>query len=79
MATILSDTEIKQLLGTVIVDGDASCIRPNAYVLRLGPVGEFLSTGKEFTIGSKKKGLRIQPGHSVGVTAHETLDFRRAA
>jgi deoxycytidine triphosphate deaminase len=77
MATILNDIEIKRLLGTVIVDGDPLCVRPNAYVLRLGSVGEFLNTGKDFDIGSKKKGLRIQPGHSVAVTALETLDFRR--
>jgi deoxycytidine triphosphate deaminase len=77
MPTILSDIEIKRLLGTVIVDGDVACIRPNAYVLRLGAKGEFLNTGKEFDISSKTKGLRIQPGHSVGVTAYETLDFTR--
>lgn len=77
MATILNDVEIKRLIGTVIVDGDPLCIRPNAYVLRLGSKGEFLNTGKEFELGQKKKGLKIQPGHSVGVTAHETLDFRR--
>ncbi len=77
MAKILNDTEIARLLGTVIIDGEPACIRPNAYVLRLGPVGEFLTTGKEFQIGSKKKGLKIQPGQSVGVTAYETLDFRR--
>ena len=77
MATILNDTEIKRLLGTVIVDADPSCLRPNAYVLRLGATGEFLNTSKEFEIGPKKKGLRIQPGHSVAVTAFETLDFRR--
>lgn len=77
MATILNDVEIKRLLGTVIVAGDPSCIRPNAYVLRLGSAGEFLNTGKEFELGPKKKGLKIQAGHSVGVTALETLDFRR--
>lgn len=77
MATILNDTEIKQLLGKVIINGDPASIRPNAYVLRLGATGEFLTTGKEFDISSKKKGLRIQPGNSVGVTAYETLDFRR--
>src|SRR6266851_2215620 len=77
MAKILNDVEMKALLGKVIVDGDPACIRPNAYVLRLGSVGEFLNTGKEFEIGTKKKGLRIQPGSSVGVTAYETLDFRR--
>ena len=77
MATLLNDTEIKGLLGKVIIDGDPSCVRPNGYVLRLGSVGEFINTGKEFEIGSKKKGVRIQPGHSVGVTAFETVDFRR--
>ena len=77
MATLLNDTEIKGLLGKVIIDADPSCVRPNGYVLRLGAVGEFINTGKEFEIGSKKKGVRIQPGHSVGVTAFETLDFRR--
>jgi deoxycytidine triphosphate deaminase len=77
MATLLNDIELGRLMGTVIVDGDPSCIRPNAYVLRLGSVGEFLNTGKEFELGPKKKGLKIQPGHSVAVTAHETLDFRR--
>ncbi len=77
MAKILSDKEIRNLLGTVIIKGDSGCIRPNAYVLRLGPKGEFLNTGKEFNISTDKKGLCIQPGHSVAVTAYETLDFRR--
>jgi deoxycytidine triphosphate deaminase len=77
MPKILNDKELLRLLGQVIVDGDAACIRPNAYVLRLGASGEFLNTGKEFDISSDKKGLQIQPGHSVGVTAFETLDFRR--
>lgn len=77
MPILLSDTEIRRLIGTVIVDGDPTCIRPNAYVLRLGAKGEFLNTGKDFDIGYGKRGLRIQPGHSVGVTAFETLDFSR--
>ena len=77
MAKILSDREIRKLLGSVIINGEAGCIRPNAYVLRLGAKGEFLNTGKTFDIGSDKRGLRIQPGHAVAVTAYETLDFRR--
>src|SRR5262249_41367540 len=75
--TILSDTEINRLLGTVIINGDIANIRPNAYVLRLGARGEFLNTGKEFDLSKERKGLRIQPGDSVAVTAYETLDFRR--
>ena len=77
MATLLNDKEIKRLLGCVIVDGDPSCVRPNSYILRLGGTGEFLNAGKEFTLGKTKKGLKIQPGHSVALTAFETLDFRR--
>jgi len=77
MATLLNDKEIAGLVGRVIVNGDASCVRTNSYVLRLGPAGEFLNSGKEFTLGGSKKGIRIQPGHSVALTAFETIDFRR--
>lgn len=77
MATILNDEEIKRLIGKVILEGDPDCIRPNSYILRLGSIGEFLNTRKEFKLGDKKKGVRLPPGHSVALTAHETLDFRR--
>jgi deoxycytidine triphosphate deaminase len=77
MATILNDKEIAGLVGKVIINGDASCVRTNSYVLRLGSSGEFLNSGKEFNIGGSKKGIRIQPGHSVALTAFETIDFRR--
>ena len=77
MAKILNDTELKKLLGTVIVGGDPSSIKPNSYVLRLGASGEFINTGKEYELGKMKKGIRVHPGHSVGVTALEAIDFRR--
>lgn len=78
MATILNDTQLRKLLATVIVAGDPECIRPNSYVLRLGSEGEFINTGKAFKLSDReKKGIRVQPGHSVGVTAFETIDFRR--
>lgn len=76
MATILNDSELKNLMGKVIIGGDESSIRPNSYILRLGGEGEFLSASKVFTIGKSKKGIRIPPGHSVAVTALETIDFR---
>lgn len=79
MAVILNDKEIENLIDKVIIDGDTSCIRPNSYILRLGAKGEFLNTGKEFSLGKEKKGIRVPPGHSVGLTAYETLDFRRDA
>lgn len=77
VATLLNDAEISKLLGTVIKDGDVESVRPNSYVLRLGSAGEFINTGKAFELGTRKKGIRVQPGHSVGVTALETIDFRR--
>src|SRR5690349_13427172 len=78
MAAILNDTQLKQLIGTVIIDGDPTSIRPNSYVLRLGGEGEFLNAGKTFSLGKPKKGIRIPAGHSVAVTALETIDFRRS-
>ncbi len=77
MATLLSDKELMKLLNNVIIDGDASNVRPNSYVLRLGNTGEFLNTNKEFELGKKKKGIIISPGHSVALTAFEVIDFRR--
>ncbi len=50
MATILNDSELRKLIGTVIIDGDPTSVRPNSYVLRLGGEGEFLNAGKTFTL-----------------------------
>lgn len=77
MARILSDKDLRSLFGTALKNADESCLRPNSYVLRLGAHGEFLNTGKEFDLSKTKKGIKIHPGHPVGVTAHEELDFRR--
>jgi deoxycytidine triphosphate deaminase len=77
MALLLSDNEIKLLLGTVIVDGDINSVRPNSYILRLGSKGEYINANKEFELGKGKKGIRVPPGHAVAITAFETLDFRR--
>ena len=74
MATILNDTELKNLIGTVIKDADQSCVRPNSYILRLGSNGTFINTEKEFKI-NEKQGIQLAPGHAVGVTALETIDF----
>jgi len=66
-----------RLLGSVILNGDISFVRPNSYILRLGGVGEFLNANKEFELGGRKKGIKVPPGHSVALTAFETIDFRR--
>jgi len=54
MATLLTDKELKLLIGTVIVGGVTSSVRPNSYILRLGSKGEFLSSNKEFELGKQK-------------------------
>lgn len=77
MAKFLSDKDIRKLFGNVIVSPDKDSVRPNSYILRLGVEGEFINTGKDFKLGGHKRGIKIPPGHSVGVTALETLDFRR--
>ena len=81
MAELLNDHEIKKILGSIIKEGDEKGVRPNSYVLRLGPTGEFLTTGKEFTLGSgpkEKKGIKVPPGQSVALTSLERIDFARA-
>ena len=76
MATILNDTELKKLFGTVITNAHESCVRPNSYILRLGSHGAFINTEKIFEIGeNRKKGIRLNPGYSVGITALEKIDF----
>ncbi len=77
MAEILNDIELIKLLGKVIINGEKENIKPNSYVLRCGTYGEFINTNKEFEFSSKKKGIIVQPGHSVGLTSDETIDFRR--
>ena len=80
MAELLNDVEIRRILGTVIKDGVETSVRPNSYVLRLGSAGEFLTTGKEFSLGDepgKKKGIKVSPGESVALTAREGIDFTR--
>ncbi len=77
MATILNDRELKSLFGTVLRNAEEECLRPNSYVLRLGDRGEFINTGKSFDLSRSKKDIQVHPGHLVGVTAFEDLDFRR--
>lgn len=80
MAKILNDRELRRLIKAgVIRDGVETSIRPNSYILRLGKHGEFLNTDKAFELGNSKRGIKIPPGHSVGVTALERIDFRRKA
>ena len=76
MATLLNDKELESLFEKVIIGADKECLRPNSYILRLGSVGEFTTTNKEFNI-KKDKGIILPPGHSVAVTALEKIDFSK--
>ena len=82
MAKILNDIELKKLVDNkIIINGDYDCVRPNAYVLRLGAKGEYINieNRKEFDIATKKKGFKLPTGISVAITSFETLDFSRDA
>lgn len=78
MAKILSDRDLQKLLGESIIGADSSCLRPNSYILRLGSKGEFINTEKKFEISElgRKRGIKLQPGHAIGITSLETIDFR---
>jgi len=80
MATILKDSEIEKLLEKIIKNGTKENIRPNSYIIRLGSRGEYLGTGREFELSSdagKKRGIKLPPGHSVGVSSIEEIDFSK--
>jgi deoxycytidine triphosphate deaminase/gas vesicle protein len=75
MAQLLNDKDLQGLFEKAIIDADADSLRPNAYILRLGKIGEFMTTGKPFAI-KEGKGIILPPGHAIAVTAFETIDFR---
>ena len=76
MATVLSDRDIKGLIGSVIKDAESSLINPNGIELRLGHRARFISTGEEFEI-SPGSFLQIRPGESIVFASLESLDFSR--
>lgn len=75
VAQLLNDHELEKLFKTIIINADKDSLRPNAYILRMGCTGEFTTISKEFTL-EKGQGLKLPPGHSIAVTALETIDFR---
>jgi len=74
MAKILPDREVKQLIGTVIREGDCEFLNPNGIELRLGADVRFLSTGEEKALG-KGRFLKVTPGETVLISSMEELDF----
>ena len=78
MATVLSDRDIKRLIGSMIIGAEQSLINPNGIELRLGSRARFISTGEEVEIPPGSF-LQIRPGESIVFASLESLDFSREA
>jgi len=74
MARILSDREIKKLIGSVILGADEALLNPNGVELRLGHRIKFITTGEEKEI-PKGHYVKVVPGESVIISSLEKLDF----
>lgn len=76
MARILSDREVKSLLGSVIQGSDPKLLNPNGLELRLGRKIKFISTGEEKEI-PEGHFVKVSPGESAIIASLERLDFSR--
>jgi len=76
MAAVLSDRDIKGLIGSVIKEADPKLINPNGIELRLGHRARFISTGEEVEIPPGSF-LQVRPGESIVFASLEALDFSR--
>lgn len=75
MAKILSDKDIRGLLGSALIDADEQFINPNGIELRLGKHVIFHSTGEEKELGPGLF-LKVSPGESISISSVELIDFR---
>jgi deoxycytidine triphosphate deaminase len=76
MARILSDREIKKLIGSVIIGADEKLLNPNGIELRLGNRIKFITTGEEREIPTGHY-AKVIPGESVIISSLEKLDFSK--
>src|SRR5436309_15796818 len=74
MAQILADKDIRQLLGSVLVNADQKLINPNGIELRLGRHVLFHSTDEEREL-EPDRFLKVGPGESVSISSLESIDF----
>lgn len=74
MAEILSDRQIKSLLGSVLIGAGEDQLNPNGIELRLGGEVAFHSTGEEKNL-EEGDYLKVTPGESVTITSLEKIDF----
>lgn len=75
MAKILSDRDIKKLLGSVIIDATEDQLNPNGIELTMGGHVQFHSTDEDKTL-EEGSFLKIHPGETVTISSLETIDFR---
>ncbi len=78
MAKILPDSDIRKLLGTVILNGEVDRINPNGIEIRLGTHVLFHSTDEEKELGPGMF-LKIRPGETVTISSYEKFVFTREA
>lgn len=76
MAQILSDKQIKEVIGEVIVDGNENLLNPNSIELRLGKYIYFHSSDEE-RILDEGNFVQIMPGETMTFSSYETIDFRK--
>jgi deoxycytidine triphosphate deaminase len=76
MSRILSDREIKKLIGSVIQGADEKLLNPNGIELRLGDRIKFITTGEEKEIPAGHY-VKVTPGECVIIVSLEKLDFSK--
>jgi deoxycytidine triphosphate deaminase len=78
LAKILSDKDVRKLLGTVILNAEESRINPNGLEIRLGKYVLFQSTDEERELGPSMY-LKVLPGESVTISSYEQFNFTKEA
>jgi deoxycytidine triphosphate deaminase len=76
LAKILSDKDVRKLLGTVILNADENRINPNGIEIRLGKHVVFQSTDEEKDLSSGMY-LKVLPGESVTISSYEQFKFTK--
>jgi len=76
LAKILSDKDVRKLLGTVILNADENRLNPNGIEIRLGKRVTFQSTEEEKDLGPGLY-LKILPGESAIISSHEQFKFTK--
>jgi deoxycytidine triphosphate deaminase len=77
VAKILADKDVRQLIGSVVIDADENLLNPNGIELRLGRHVLFHSTDEDREIGPGLF-LKVSPGESAIISSIEQIDFRAA-